>query len=96
MINGLIKGFAQRKILSKPNKQEEGSGGFEDEGKPENRFEDEKKISSRGMEKGRLNDLPPLKRDSTSHDDEENRGKGNDPQTPNLEEKNGDHLPQRT
>ena len=95
MINGLIKSFSKRKILSKPNKQEEGPEGFEDEGEPENRFEDEKEISSRGMEKGRLNDLPPLERNSTSHDDEENRGEGNDPQASDLEEKNGDHLPHR-
>ena len=96
IIDGMIKGCSQRKILGKPDEQERGSQGFGDEGKPENRFGDDDEISSRRMEKGRLNNLPSLEGNSPSHQDEEDRGEGDDSQSSDLKEEDGDHLPQRT
>ena len=44
------------------------------------------------MEKSGLHDLPPPEGDSPAHQDEENRGEGNDPQSADLEKEDGDDL----
>ena len=44
------------------------------------------------MKKRRLDDLPPFERHPPSHEDEENRGEGDDAQATRLDQEHGDHL----
>ena len=44
------------------------------------------------MEECGLDNLPPLEGDPPAHQDKENRGEGNDPQSSDLEKENSDYL----
>src|SRR5512135_2485076 len=73
VIECMIKSCPRRKIDTKPDKEKKSPGGFSDKRKPEDHFGNHDKISSRRVEKGRLDNLSPLKRESTTHEDKKNR-----------------------
>ena len=51
-----------------------------------------KKSRLRCVQERALDDLAALERDSSPHDAEEKGGEGDDPEAPDLEEDDGDHL----
>jgi len=84
--------LGNRKILNKTGKQQQGPEGFDDQGKKQNPFENNEKIPPGGVEEGRLDNLPPAKGYAASHETEEQNGKGDDSQPPDLKEQQGNEL----
>ena len=86
VVEGVIEGRRRREILQKANEQKDRPHGLADEGEPQNPLDDHDKVAPRRMEKGGLDDLPPLEGDPPPHQAEEDDGEGDDPQAPDLEE----------
>jgi hypothetical protein len=92
VVNGLIESMADGEVVTKTIPKEKDPYGFEENRKPEDRFQDNHEIRLGGMKESRLHDLPSLEGNPPSHHDEEDRGKGDDPQAAHLKKDDGDHL----
>jgi hypothetical protein len=73
VIKTVVKGCSDGKVMGKSDKKKKSAQNFINESEPENRFQDYKKISCRGVKKGCLNDLSSFEGDPPSHEDEKDR-----------------------
>ena len=76
-------------------KEDQDPDGLDDEGREEDRLEDDEEVAPRRVQEGALDDLPPLEGDPPAHQAEEDDGKGDDPQPPDLEEDERDRSGRR-
>jgi hypothetical protein len=78
--------------MGKSNPKQKGSHRLKKNHVQKDRFQNRKEIPARAMKERRLHNLPSFERNPPTHEDKKNGGKSNDPDPPDLEKNQGEHL----